>query len=224
MGNNILVIAAHPDDELLGCGGTIAKHIRNGDNVCFVIVCEGSSHRGGDQEDNEQHHALLAAKILGVQDVKMLGFPDQKLDTYTLTEIITPLEEIVNSFRPSIVYCQYGGDINRDHELLFKAIMVAVRPTVEFIDSVYAFDTASSTEWAYPRSFTPDTWVDINDTLELKLEAMSCYKSELCDYPHPRSLKGLENKAKAWGNQACMEAAEVFMTIRRSLRNDKTPV
>jgi LmbE family N-acetylglucosaminyl deacetylase len=224
MGNNILVIAAHPDDELLGCGGTIAKHIRNGDNVCFVIVCEGSSHRGVDQEDNEQHHALLAAKILGVQDVKMLGFPDQKLDTYTLTEIITPLEEIVNSFRPSIVYCQYGGDINRDHELLFKAIMVAVRPTVEFIDSVYAFDTASSTEWAYPRSFTPDTWVDINDTLELKLEAMSCYKSELCDYPHPRSLKGLENKAKAWGNQACMEAAEVFMTIRRSLRNDKTPV
>jgi len=224
MGNNILVIAAHPDDELLGCGGTIAKHIRNGDNVCFVIVCEGSSHRGVDQEDNEQHHALLAAKILGVQDVKMLGFPDQKLDTYTLTEIITPLEEIVNSFRPSIVYCQYGGDINRDHELLFKAIMVAVRPTVEFIDSVYAFDTASSTEWAYPRSFTPDTWVDISDTLELKLEAMSCYKSELCDYPHPRSLKGLENKAKAWGNQACMEAAEVFMTIRRSLRNDKTPV
>jgi len=224
MGNNILVIAAHPDDELLGCGGTIAKHIRNGDNVCFVIVCEGSSHRGVDQEDNEQHHALLAAKILGVQDVKMLGFPDQKLDTYTLTEIITPLEEIVNSFRPSIVYCQYGGDINRDHELLFKAIMVAVRPTVEFIDSVYAFDTASSTEWAYPRSFTPDTWVDINDTLKLKLEAMSCYKSELCDYPHPRSLKGLENKAKAWGNQACMEAAEVFMTIRRSLRNDKTPV
>ena len=224
MSNNILVIAAHPDDELLGCGGTIAKHIRNGDNVCFVIVCEGSSHRGVDQEDNEQHHALLAAKILGVQDVKMLGFPDQKLDTYTLTEIITPLEEIVNSFRPSIVYCQYGGDINRDHELLFKAIMVAVRPTVEFIDSVYAFDTASSTEWAYPRSFTPDTWVDINDTLELKLEAMSCYKSELCDYPHPRSLKGLENKAKAWGNQACMEAAEVFMTIRRSLRNDKTPV
>jgi LmbE family N-acetylglucosaminyl deacetylase len=224
MGNTILVIAAHPDDELLGCGGTIAKYIRNGDNVCFVIVCEGSSHRGVDQEDDEQHHALLAAKILGVQDVKMLGFPDQKLDTYTLTEIITPLEEIVNSFRPSIVYCQYGGDINRDHELLFKAIMVAVRPTVEFIDSVYAFDTASSTEWAYPRSFTPDTWVDISDTLELKLEAMSCYKSELCDYPHPRSLKGLENKAKAWGNQACMEAAEVFMTIRRSLRNDKTPV
>jgi len=224
MGNNILVIAAHPDDELLGCGGTIAKHILNGDNVCFVIVCEGSSHRGVDQEDNEQHHAFLAAKILGVQDVKMLGFPDQKLDTYTLTEIITPLEEIVNSFRPSIVYCQYGGDINRDHELLFKAIMVAVRPTVEFIDSVYAFDTASSTEWAYPRSFTPDTWVDISGTLELKLEAMSCYKSELCDYPHPRSLKGLENKAKAWGNQSCMEAAEVFMTIRRGLRNDKTPV
>ena len=154
----------------------------------------------------------------------MLGFPDQKLDTYTLTEIITPLEEIVNSFRPSIVYCQYGGDINRDHELLFKAIMVAVRPTVEFIDSVYAFDTASSTEWAYPRSFMPDTWIDISDTLELKLEAMSCYTSELCDYPHPRSLNGLENKAKAWGNQACMEAAEVFMTIRRSLRNDKTPV
>jgi len=217
--NRVLVIAAHPDDELLGCAGTIARHVKRGDEVVSVIVCEGESLRNVKQSDTERHHAEQAADVLGVQNVRMLHFPDQKLDTLTLTDIITPIENIVDEFKPNIVYCQYGGDVNRDHELLFKAVLVATRPTVEFIDSVYAFDTASSTEWAYPRSFVPDTWVDITPTLDLKLEAMACYKSELRPYPHPRSLDGLKYKAHSWGNQACMDAAEVFMTIRRCFRS-----
>lgn len=223
MKNRILVIAAHPDDELLGCGGTIAQHALNGDVICSLIICEGGTVRKVNQFDGNQHHAEAAAKILGVNNLEMLNFPDQKLDTFPLTEIITPIEKLVDSFKPNIIYCQFGGDINRDHELLFKATMVATRPTIPFIHAVYAFDTASSTEWGYPRSFVPDTWIDISKTLDIKLKAMACYKSELCKYPHPRSLKGLENKAYAWGNQACMEAAEVFMTIRRSCRNGKTP-
>ena len=219
----VLVIAAHPDDELLGCGGTVALHVRAGDCVTVVIACEGESLRYGVAGVGQIHHTHKAAATLGVRDVRLLGFPDQRLDTVTLTEIITPLEKVVREVRPHIVYCQYGGDINRDHELLFKAVLVATRPTELDIETVYAFDTASSTEWAYPRSFVPDTWVEITETLERKVAAMACYESEVRQYPHPRSLDALRHRARAWGNQTCLEAAEVFMTVRRTVRRGETP-
>jgi LmbE family N-acetylglucosaminyl deacetylase len=123
-----------------------------------------------------------------------------------------------------VVYCQFGGDVNRDHQILFKAALVATRPTERYIDAVYAFDTASSTEWAYPRTFVPDTWVDITATLESKLAAMACYVSELREYPHPRSLPALEHRARAFGNQVCLDSAEVFMKVRRMYRNGQTPL
>jgi LmbE family N-acetylglucosaminyl deacetylase len=224
MGNTqILVLAAHPDDEVLGCGGTVALHARAGDHVTSVVVCEGESLRYGPEGVGQREQMHRAAERLGVQDVRLLGFADQRLDTLTLTDIITPLERIVRELRPRIVYCQYGGDINRDHELLFKALLVATRPTEQYIDAIYAFDTASSTEWAYPQTFVPDTWVDISSTLEAKIAAMACYESEVRDYPHPRSLEALRYRAKAWGNRACLDAAEVFMTIRRTMRCGKTP-
>ncbi len=221
---NILVIAAHPDDELLGCGGTAALHARAGDAVTTVIACEGESLRYGKEGVGQRSHIHCAAKKLGMRDVRLLDFPDQRLDTLTLTDIITPLEQIVSEMQPHIVYCQYGGDINRDHQILFQALLVATRPMEAYIQAIYAFDTASSTEWAYPRTFIPDTWVDISTTLEVKLEAMSCYKSEVRQYPHPRSLEALTYRAKAWGNQTCLDAAEVFMTVRRILRDGQTPV
>ena len=220
----ILVIAAHPDDELLGCGGTVALHAEAGDEVTSVIVCEGESLRYGEEGVGQQHHIQQAAEVLGVREVRSLKFPDQKLDTFTLTDIITPLEKVVEEVRPNIVYSQFGADINRDHELLFKAVLVATRPMEEFIEGIYAFDTASSTEWAYPRTFIPDTWVDISSTIQKKLDAMACYKSEVRPYPHPRSLEALSNRSAAWGNQCCMEHAEVFMTVRRTLRNGQTPL
>lgn len=219
----VLVIAAHPDDELLGCGGTIALHVRAGDRVTAVIVCEGESLRYGTQGVGQQAHAQRAAQTLGVSESRLLGFPDQRLDTITLTEVISALSKVVGEVRPDIVYCQFGGDVNRDHQLVFQAVLVATRPTERSIASIYAFDTASSTEWAYPRSFQPDTWIDISSTLELKLQAMACYESEVRDYPHPRSLEALRYRAKAWGNQSCMDAAEVFMTVRRLVRDGQTP-
>jgi LmbE family N-acetylglucosaminyl deacetylase len=220
---HILVIAAHPDDEVLGCGGTIALHTQSRDNVTIVLACEGESLRYGKKGVGQTNHTQRAAETLGVKDIRLLGFSDQQLDTVTLTQIISPLEKIVQELHPDIVYCQYGGDVNLDHQLLFKAILVATRPTAQFISSVYSFDTASSTEWAYPRTFVPDTWVDITPTLHTKLAAMSCYESELRDYPHPRSLKALEHRARSWGNQSCMDAAEVFMTIRKVYRDGQTP-
>lgn len=219
----VLVLAAHPDDEVLGCGGTVALHARAGQHVTSVVVCEGESLRYGPEGVGQPEQMQLAAAELGVRDARSLGFADQRLDTVTLTELIAPLERVVREVRPTVVYCQYGGDVNRDHELLFKALLVATRPTETFISAVYAFDTASSTEWAYPRTFMPDTWVDISSTLEHKIAAMSCYESELRDYPHPRSLMALRHRARAWGNQVCLEAAEVFMTVRRTVRCGQAP-
>ena len=217
----VLVIAAHPDDEVLGCGGTVALHARRGDRVTTIVACEGQSLRYKGRDIPMEDHTRAAAKALGVADVRMLGLPDQQLDTMTLTGIVTPIEAVVRETQPDVVYCQWGGDVNRDHHLLFEAALVATRPVEACIEAVYAFDTASSTEWGYPRRFVPDTWVDIGETLGQKLDAMRCYESELRDYPHPRSIRALENKARAWGNQCCVDAAEVFMTVRRTLRNGR---
>ena len=219
----VLVIAAHPDDEVLGCGGTIALHVRAGDRVTTVIVCEGESLRYASSPCDMAADTMRAAQTLGTHDVRLLQFRDQRLDAIPLTDLIMKLEAIVREVRPQLVYCQYGGDVNRDHELLFKALLVATRPTEEAIEGVYSFDTASSTEWAYPRSFVPDMWVDITETLETKLAAMACYHTETRAYPHPRSLQGLDYRARAWGNQSCLNAAEVFMTIRRVVRHGHAP-
>ena len=218
----VLAIAAHPDDEVLGCGGVLALHAQAGDSVTVVIACEGESLRYGSAGVGQASHTAKAAATLGVHNVRQLSFPDQSLETIRLTTLIEPLEKITREVRPRVVYCQYGADVNLDHQVLFKAALVATRPTEAYIDAVYAFDTASSTEWAYPRSFVPDTWVDISSTLKTKLAAMACYESELRDYPHPRSLQSLEHRAKALGNQVCLDAAEVFMTVRRISRNDQT--
>ncbi len=217
MNKRVLVVAAHPDDELLGVGGTVARHINDGDEVYSVIVCEGESLRY--KEDVGQSLAIeQAAQTLGVKKVFRLGFPDQKLDTYTLVDIITPLEKISEEIKPNIVYCQFGGDINRDHKILFEASLVAFRPLDFWIEEVYAFYTVSSTEWAYPRTFIPDTWIDISDYMEKKISAFECYKSEMREYPHPRSSESLKNAAHFFGNQCSMDCAEVFMTIRRVKR------
>src|SRR5205807_2496661 len=156
----------HPDDELLGCGGARALHTQAQDQVTTVIACEGESLRYGPQGIGQRNHIQRAGQKLRVGDGRLLGFSDPQLDTVTLIKIIAPLERIVREVRPETVYCQHGGDINRDHYLLFQALLVATRPLEPFIRSIYAFDTASSTEWAHPRTFVPDTWVDISATLQ----------------------------------------------------------
>jgi len=169
----VLVVATHPDDEVLGCGGTLALHAARGDRIWVVIACEGESAR--DEARNHTEQTERARLVLGIERVINFNFPDQKLDTLSLLSVIGPLEEVVNQLQPQVVYCHHGGDINRDHQLLFQALMVATRPTVACIEAIYAFDTASSTEWGYPRTFVPDTWVDISASLPQKLEAMACY-------------------------------------------------
>lgn len=215
--SNVLIVAAHPDDELLGVGGIIKKHSISGDHVRVVIMCEGESLRYGiDVGQNEA--TKRAAKILGIEKVYSLGYPDQKLDTYSLTDLITPLEEISCEFKPNVIYCQSACDANRDHKILFEAANIAFRPNSEWISEFFSFYTASSTEWGVPRNFIPDTWIDISDVLDYKIEAFEQYVSEVREYPHPRSSDSLKYQAYFWGNQCCINAAEVLMTIRRVKR------
>lgn len=212
--SRVLVVAAHPDDELLGVGGIIKRHTNKGDEVQSIIMCEGESLR---YKGNVGQSIATdeAASILGVEKVHKLGYPDQKLDTYTLVEIITPLEQISEKFKPDIIYCQSSCDANRDHKILFEAANIAFRPTSRWIGEFYGFYTASSTEWGVPRNFVPDTWIDISDVLEDKIKAFEKYYSEIRMYPHPRSSNSLRYQSHFWGNQCCMDAAEVLMTIRR---------
>jgi LmbE family N-acetylglucosaminyl deacetylase len=218
-----LVIAAHPDDEVLGCGGTIALHTRRGERVVTLIACESVSLRYRDIDVDMERQTRDAAAVLQVENVLQFRLPDQALDTLTLTELILRLEQVVSEVQPRVVYCQYGNDVNRDHQLLFKAALVATRPLVRSIEAIYAYSTLSSTEWGYPRTFIPDTWVDISATLDQKIAAMACYRSELHDFPHPRSLRAIRSKAEADGSTCCLPAAESFMTVRRISRADQTP-
>ena len=220
MVKRVLVIAAHPDDELLGVGGTLARHSARGDIVDIVIVCTGNLKHEQGTHANVRNEALEAAKHIGAASVEFLEFKDQGLDEYPITDVVIALEKAVTSCKPNIVYLQHGGDVNRDHQILFKAALVACRPTVEHIETVYSFSTLSSTEWGYPRNFTPDTWVDISDYLQTKLDAMACYKTELREWPHPRSLKGITVQAQHSGASVLMEAAEAFMTVRRVARRE----
>jgi len=216
-GRKVLVIGAHPDDELLGVGGTIRRHADAGDQVHAVVVCEGASMRYHDRDVPQEEFGRKAADILGMS-IEFLRYPDQQLEKILLTDLIGALEDRIRDMKPEIIYTQFGGDLNLDHKRLFDAVLVASRPTEQFVRAVYAFETCSSTEWNWPQTFQPDTYVDISSVLQAKLDAFACYASEVCDWPHPRSLESLRHRAKFYGSMACMDAAEPFVTIRRYRR------
>lgn len=219
MRKRILVIAAHPDDELLGCGATLALHNDQGDIVRGIILCEGESMRSQDEKD-KRSATLDASRIIGIESVECIGLPDQHLDTLPIVNVISPIENVVKEFQPNIIYTHSGSDINKDHQIVFEASLVALRPKNLFIEAIYSYYIVGATEWGYPRLFKPDTWVGFDESvMNKKLKAFACYESELCDYPHPRSIQSLENLARMTGNQCCMEYAEVFETIRRVHNN-----
>ena len=218
MNKTVLVIAAHPDDELLGVGGTLRRHVLDGDTVHALVLCEGVTMRYQGQDVPQHEHGNRAAEILGLSSLDMLDFPDQHLDTLSLVEIIKPIEERVRRFQPQIVYTHFGDDLNRDHQLVFEAALVACRPVELCVEALYGFETPSSTEWNAPMQFAPTYFVDIAETLDDKLEAFACYESEVRAYPHPRSLESLRHRAHYWGNLVHMDAAEAFVCYRRLWR------
>jgi LmbE family N-acetylglucosaminyl deacetylase len=222
----ILVIAAHPDDEALGCGGTIARLALEGNDIYTLILGEGATSRDAfrDRTKRENEIAELrkqaenANKILGVKKVYTFDFPDNRFDTVPLLDIVKTIEKIKEDIKPDIVFTHHYGDLNIDHQLTFMAVMTAFRPTKdESVKEIYSFEIPSSTEWNAPSPLTyfmPDYFINISKFLEIKINALEEYEAELRDFPHPRSLKAVELNAKLWGVKVGFEAAEAFKTIR----------
>lgn len=215
----ILVIAAHPDDELLGVGGTVAKHVEDGDYVGVLIACEGISMRYLPERATEvRQQSERAAACLGVHDLVIGDLPDQKLDTLPLTEIIGIVEQRIADFQPEVIYTHFAGDLNHDHRRLAEAVLVATRPyAAPSVRELLMFETPSSTEWGVPQlspAFQPNVFVDVSRTLEQKVEAFSFYSAEVRDAPHPRSLDAIRERARYWGSLVNRAAAEPFALVR----------
>lgn len=221
------MVAAHPDDEILGVGGTAALHVHRGDAVQLAILTDGVSMRYSSdcqlevRKQSQRAAAQQAAAVLGIEDVVIRELPDQQLDTLPLSEVTAAVESLVMSFRPEIVYTHFAGDINRDHRTLAEAVMVATRPySAPFVREILMYETPSSTEWGAPQlwpAFQPNMFVDIASTLEKKLQAFACYTAEVRPEPHPRSLSALRDRARYWGSLINRPAAEPFTCVR-SLR------
>ena len=214
----ILVIAAHPDDEILGVGGVIAKHVSEGDSVFICILSEGATARySSENVTTLKEYATHASEILGVKKLYFSSMPDQKLDTLPLLEVTQTIEQYIKDISPHIIYTHHSGDINKDHRIVFDATMVAARPTPDNkVKKIYCYETPSSTEWG-PSSikpFKPNVYVDIEKFIDVKLKAMEAYTSELRDYPHPRSIEALRIISQYRGIEVGLRNAEAFMLMR----------
>jgi len=220
MTKKILVVAAHADDEVLGCGGTIAKHNIEGDEVFLILMADGVSSRSyGDSSQLEQRNfaAEEVAKILGIKKIMYLGFPDNRMDTLSLLEINQSLEAHILEIRPEVIYTHHYGDLNVDHRITCQSVLTACRPMPgSSVREIYAFEVMSSTEWAPPHAepFLPSVFVDITKTYHLKMAALEKYDMEMRDYPHSRSLQHLDSLTKYRGGCVGVEAAEAFEAIR----------
>ncbi len=208
--SNILVVVAHPDDELLGLAGTIAKRIKNGDVANCVILAEGMTSRNNKREESDykkvnslHNDARQAADIIGFSNIHFEKFPDNRMDSVDILDVIKSVEKYVQIYLPDVIYTHHRSDRNIDHRITCEAVLTACRPVGEYsVKEIYTFETPSSTEWGFVKSgelFNPNVFEDITETLQIKLDAMSCYKTELREYPHPRSLKSLEVIAARWG-------------------------
>jgi LmbE family N-acetylglucosaminyl deacetylase len=233
---NILVIAAHPDDEILGMGGTIKKFTKKGHKVKIVIMATGIEARRSTNFENQdkyeisdkeksviknqiikiRSHSRKAVKLLGVNDIEFLDFPDNEMDKISNLQITKVIESLINKFKPSKIFTHSPHDINIDHRLIYQAVITATRPnSKQIVDEVYSFEIPSSTEWFFPTSFQPNVFVDISKELKIKLKSMKEYKTEIKKFPHPRSIKALEHISKKWGSVAGYGAAEVFYLVRQ---------
>lgn len=216
---NILVIAPHPDDEVLGCGGVMTKYASTGNKVHVLIMSRGVSHLyGPDKIDNVRREAREAQKIIGVTDTRFLDFPAPELDRVSLAEISRAIEKVLMEWKIDVLFLPHKGDIHNDHRVVFKAAMVAARPiNACTVKEIYCFETLSETEWAHPFSndvFIPNFFVDITDYFNTKIEAMKCFKSQLREYPSSRSLEALEALSKFRGSTVGYHYAEAFMIVR----------
>jgi len=213
----ILVLAPHPDDEVVGCGGTIAKYAKKRDEVYLCIVTKGYTPDWSEKVlKNRPKEVEKVNKILGIRKTYFLDFPTVKLDTISQKKLNDSIFEVVAQVKPEIVYMPHKGDLNKDHRLVFEATLVATRPVGEHkVRKMLSYETLSSTEWGNPIAvFIPNVYIDVSETIERKIEAMKVYESEMKPYPHPRSLEVVDALAKKRGSEVGVKCAEAFMLIK----------
>lgn len=212
----ILILAAHPDDEVLGCGGVVQKYVQQGDKVVVGIVTNGSTSQY--PSDEAKYKAKIeeckkANELLGVSEVELLDFPDMKLDTISHAELNNKINSLVEKIKPNIIYTHSHFDLNLDHVAVARSTDVVCRPGKVYLEKVFAYEVPSSSEWSRDDVFRPNTFVDIEEYLNQKIAALSVYKTECRDYPHPRSPEGVKIFAQYRGLQSGFKAVEAFKLI-----------
>ena len=223
---SILVVAAHPDDEVLGCGASVAKWAKAGNEVHVVILAEGATSRDATRNPEARIEELStlakaaqsAGEILGVTSVRLFNFPDNRMDSVDRLEVIKIGEEQIELVKPETVVTHHYGDINIDHQITHQAVVTACRPQPrESVRRLLVFEVPSSTEWQPPNTspvFRPNWFEDVSKTLERKLQALEIYAEEMRTWPHSRSLQAVEHLARWRGSSVGYEAAEAFMLLR----------
>lgn len=222
----ILVVAAHPDDEILGVGATIARRVAEGNKAFALILGEGQTSRwesremaSGEAVSDLHKDSVKSAKIIGFTDIYFGNLPDNRFDSMDLLDVIKVVEKYVKEIQPDIIYTHHAHDLNIDHRVTCEAVLTATRPIGNCpVKEIYEFETVSSTEWNFGNKeggFYPNVFIDISGFFQIKCEAMKKYKSELCEFSHPRSLEMLEFIAKRWGGIVGKDYAEAFELVRR---------
>jgi len=225
--NNILVIAAHPDDETLGCGGTIKRFTEEGDRIYIYWLGDGLAARG--EVDQEEALALKQAqgnvcRLLGAiplleseqLQTDNLPLPDNKFDSVPLLDIVKRVELAIEFIQPEIIFTHSPKDLNIDHRIVAQATITATRPGTCVVEEIYQYEVPSSTEWAFGAfgNFRPNHYIDVSNTINIKLSAMAFYDTEVRENPHPRSLDHLEALARIRGGECGNYYAEAFETLR----------
>jgi methionyl-tRNA formyltransferase/LmbE family N-acetylglucosaminyl deacetylase len=221
----VLCVVAHPDDEVLGVGGTLGRHALAGGEVTVLILSEGEQEKliGTPRTDTRREMALAAAEVLGVRRALLLDYPDQRLDVVPLVELVRSIEEVVTKLRPQVVYTHHGGDANTDHQITFKATYAACRPMSHIgasVERLLTFETPSSTDQAPQVGeyiFGPNSFVDVEPVWDRKMQALKCYPSEMIGGIHPRSYEYIEALARMRGGYAGVRLAEAFVVVRERL-------
>ena len=226
--DKVLVIAAHPDDEVLGCGGTIAKLKKEGSDIYVYFLAEGVTARYLQKDFNSEkvkkeilkrnQDCVRALRILGVKknNIKFENNLCCRLDQVPLIDLEKKIEEKINIIKPNIIFTHWNNDLNIDHKIINHAVRVATRPiNNDFIKEILSFEVLSSTEWNCTEAFNPNYFVNIEKYLEKKIEAMELFTSEIREFPHPRSSENIKHVASRWGTVSGFRAAEAFEIIRR---------